>query len=340
MDLTTHYMGLKLPSPLVASSSPLTADLPSLLALQQAGAGAVVLPSLFAEQIAAEARRHDALSMAGANSSPEAGSYLPAPDGEHLQGHQYLDLVRRASRALAIPVIASLNGATEASWIAYARQLEDAGAAALELNIYFIASDITLDGRAIEQRYLDIVHAVRRQVAMPIAVKLSPYFSAPGNFAMQLVQAGAGGVVLFNRFYQPDIDTVRLKIRHNLALSRSSEMRLPLLWTAILHGQTGASIAASTGVHTVDDVVQYLLAGADVVMTTSALLEHGVGHMRTLVDGLGGWLERRGMAGPEAMRGMLSQSNTRHPEEYQRANYIRILQGYEAPARHFAGALP
>ena len=339
MDLTTHYMGLTLPAPLVASASPLTADLPSLVALQAAGAGAVVLPSLFAEQLAAESRRHAALSLAGAGSSPEAGSYLPAPDGAHLEGYQYLDLVRRASSALTIPVIASLNGATEASWLDYARQLEDAGASALELNIYFVASDLHLDGRAIEQRYLDIVHAVRQRVAMPLAVKLSPYFSAPGNFAIALAQAGANGVVLFNRFYQPDIDTVRLKIRNNLELSRSSEMRLPLLWTAILHGRIEASLAASTGVHTVDDVVQYLLAGADVVMTTSALLEHGVGHMRTLVDGLAGWLARRGMAGPDAMRGMLSQGNTSHPEAYQRANYIKILQGYDAPGLQSAGAL-
>ena len=338
MDLRTNYMGLPLRSPLVASASPLTSDLPSLLALQEAGAGAVVLPSLFAEQIEADTRRHVALSMAGANSSPEAGSYLPAVDDDAGQGHQYLDLVRRASSTLAIPVIASLNGATEANWVDYARRIEDAGASALELNIYFIASDLSLDGRAIEQRYLHIVQAVRQRVQIPIAVKLSPYFSAPGNFAIALAQAGANGVVLFNRFYQPDIDTVRLKIRANLELSRSSEMRLPLLWTAILHGHIDASLAASTGVHTVDDVVQYLLAGADVVMTTSALLEHGAGHIRTLVDGLAAWLERRGMADLCAMRGMLSQSNIARPEEYQRANYIKILQGYEAPGFHAIGA--
>jgi dihydroorotate dehydrogenase (fumarate) len=320
---------LKLRSPLVASASPLTAELPKLLALQDAGAGAVVLPSLFAEQIEADTRRHDALSSAGAHSSPEARSYLPAPAEFQLQAYQYIDLVRCASKQLEIPVIASLNGATQANWTDYARQLEDAGAAALELNIYFIATDLTQSGRDIEQRYLHIVNAVRQRVRIPIAVKLSPYFSAPGHFAIELAAAGANGLVLFNRFYQPDIDTVRLKIRNNLELSRSSEMRLPLLWIAVLHGRVAASLAATTGVHDADDVVQYLLAGADVVMTTSALLERGVGHMRTLVDGLAAWLDARGMAGLDGMRGMLAQRNSARPEEYQRANYIKILQGYE-----------
>jgi dihydroorotate dehydrogenase (fumarate) len=334
-------MGMQLPSPLVASASPLTADVAALLRLQDAGAGAVVLPSLFAEQIEAETRRHHALAMAGANSSPEAQSYFPSPAAHEMQGEQYLDLVRRARGALTIPVIASLNGATEASWTDYARQLEDAGASALELNIYFIPSDLTLDGHAIEQRYLNIVHAVRQRVRMPIAVKLSPYFSATGHFAVELAQAGANALVLFNRFYQPDIDTARLKIRNNLELSRSSEMRLPLMWTAILHGRIDASLAASTGVQTVDDVVQYLLAGADVVMTTSSLLEHGTNHMRTLVDGVAAWLDSRHMDGIDRMRGMLSQSRITHPEDYQRANYIKILHGYEPGAGlhfgHMAG---
>jgi dihydroorotate dehydrogenase (fumarate) len=333
MNLTTDYMGLTLRSPLIASASPLTSELPKLLALQDGGAGAVVLPSLFAEQIEADTRRMDALSGAGANSSPEARSYLPAPAHYQLQAYQYIDLVRCATRQLEIPVIASLNGATEGSgtdnWTDYARQLEDAGAAALELNIYFLATDLSQSGRDIEQRYLHIVNAVRQRVNIPIAVKLGPYFSAPGHFAIELAAAGANGLVLFNRFYQPDIDTARLKIRNNLELSRSSEMRLPLLWIAVLHGHIKASLAATTGVHSADDVVQYLLAGADVVMTTSALLEHGVGHMRTLVDGLTAWMEAREMAGLSGMRGMLAQRNSAHPELYQRANYIKILQGYE-----------
>ncbi|WP_426191590.1 dihydroorotate dehydrogenase-like protein [Massilia sp. DWR3-1-1] len=334
MNLTTPYMGLLLHSPLVASASPLTSELPKLLALQDAGAGAVVLPSLFAEQLEAQARRDEALSGAGAHNSPEAASYLPAPARHQLQAVQYIDLVRDASRQLAIPVIASLNGASVGSWVNYARQLEDAGAAALELNMYFVAADLSLDGRAVEQRYLDIVAAVRQRVRIPLAVKLSPYFSAPGHFAIELAGAGADALVLFNRFYQPDIDTVRLKIRKQLELSHPSEMRLPLLWIAILHGRINASLAASTGVHSADDVVQYLLAGADVVMTTSALLEHGVGHMRTLVDGLKQWLAQRDMDDLTRMRGLLAQGNCARPEEYQRANYIDILQGYQSTPAH------
>lgn len=329
MDLTSNYMGLTLRTPLVASASPLTDNLGSMRALEDAGAGAVVLPSLFAEQIDADSMRHEALSAAGSGSSPEANRYFPPANAYHVQASQYLELIRHASDALAIPVIASLNGASEESWTAYATDLQAAGASALELNIYFIPSDIDLSGHAVEQRYLDIVRAVAGRVTIPFAVKLSPYFSSVGNLAKELVEAGAGGLVLFNRFYQPDIDTVRLKIRTDLELSRSHEMRLPLLWIAILHGRLNASLAASTGVHTTDDVVKYLMAGADVVMTTSALLEHGVAHMRTLVDGLSQWLDNRDLQDLSHVRGLLSQHNIKDPVAYQRANYIKILQGYD-----------
>jgi len=332
MDLRTNYMGLALSSPLVASASPLTGEIGNVRALEDHGAGAVVLPSIFAEQIEAEHRRYEHLSGAGAASSPEARSYFPAADQYQLQAYQYLDVVRRAADAVRIPVIASLNGVSEDSWTSYATQLQQAGASALELNIYFIPSEFDLTGRDVEQRYLGIVRAVRGRITIPFAVKLSPYFSAPAHFACELAIAGADALVLFNRFYQPDIDTVRLKLRHDLALSQSHEMRLPLLWIAILHGRTTASLAASTGVQNADDVVKYLLAGADVVMTTSALLTHGVGHMRTLVDGLRHWLDSRDMSDLGRMRGMLSQRNIAHPEDYQRANYIKILQGYERGA--------
>jgi dihydroorotate dehydrogenase (fumarate) len=334
MDLSTNYMGLRLPTPLVASASPLNDDLGNLRALEDAGAGAVVLPSLFAEQIAVENARDERLRGAGAASSPEARNYLPASAHEHLDAHQYLDFVRRARDALAIPVIASLNGASNTSWIDYAQRLQEAGASALELNIYFIPSDLAQSGRDVEQRYLDIVRSVRAQLTIPLAVKLGPYFSSPGHMALQLADAGADALVLFNRFYQPDIDTVRLKIRTTLELSRANEMRLPLLWIAILHGKLRSALAATTGVHSADDVVQYLLAGADVVMTTSALLQHGTGHMRTLVDGLAAWLEARDMDSPDRMRGLLSQGNAINPDDYQRANYIKILQGYEGAYTH------
>lgn len=330
MDLTTRYMGLALRNPLIASASPLNAELSNLRALEDAGAGAVVLPSMFAEQIEAEEQRHARLVSVGMLSSPEASSYFPAQATNSAAADRYLRLVANARAAVHIPVIASLNAATEERWADYATQVEQAGASALELNIYFVATDLSLSGEQIEQRYLDILHAVKRRVSIPVAVKLSPYFSSPGNMAVRLSQAGADALVLFNRFYQPDIDVVKLEVVNDLELSRSSEMRLPLLWLAVLHARVTAALAATTGVHTVEDVVKYLLAGADTVMTTSALLRHGIGHMRQLVDGLATWLERRDMDGVGRIRGRLAQCNLADPRAYERVNYIRILQGYDA----------
>jgi dihydroorotate dehydrogenase (fumarate) len=333
MNLQTTYLGLTLANPLVASASPLNADLDNIKALEDAGAGAVVLPSIFAEQIEAEAARHEALVGVGASSSPEANGYFPTPDFYKVGPERYLELVRSARSAVSIPIIASLNAASDSDWEDYATQIQDAGASALELNIYFVPADISLSGRDVEQRYLDIIRAVKSRATIPLAVKVSPYFSSPGHMALEMVAAGADGLVLFNRFYQPDIDLVRLAISTDLELSRPSEMRLPLMWLAILHGRTKASLAATTGVHTADDVVKYLLAGADVVMTTSAILEHGTGHMRTLLDGLTDWLDRREMADLAHVRGLLSQGKIRNPEAYERANYIKVLQSYHAP-RH------
>jgi dihydroorotate dehydrogenase (fumarate) len=330
MDLNTRYMGLALRNPLIASASPLNDELRNLRALEDAGAAAVVLPSMFAEQIEAEDRRHEQLSCVGELSSPEAASYFPPQRGNSAAADRYLELIRSARSAVDIPVIASLNAATEESWTEYAKQVQEAGASALELNIYFVATDLSATGAEVERRYLDIVRAVRRCVAIPVAVKLSPYFSSPGHMAVQLADAGADALVLFNRFYQPDIDILRLEIVNDLDLSRSADMRLPLLWLAVLHGRVKASLAATTGVHSVDDVVKYLLAGADAVMTTSALLAHGIGHMRHLVDGLADWLEQRDMASVARIRGLLGQGKVRNPEAYERANYIEILQGYQA----------
>jgi len=329
MDLTTNFMGLTLRNPLVASASPLNAELANIRALEDAGAGAVVLPSVFAEQIEAEERRYEAVTGTGAFSSPEASSYFPKSDAYPMNSDRYLDLISSAKEAVSIPVIASLNTASEHTWIEYATQFQEAGADALELNIYVLPTDIRITGHDIEERYLAIVRAVKSCVTIPVAVKIGPYFSSPGHMAVELASAGADGLVLFNRFYQPDIDVVHLKIINDLELSRSSEMRLPLLWIAILHGRISASLAASTGAHTADDAVKYLLAGADIVMTTSALLEHGIGHMRTLVEGLSEWLEHRNIEAVSSIRGLLSQAKARSPEDYERANYIKILQGYE-----------
>ncbi|MCR4282517.1 MAG: dihydroorotate dehydrogenase-like protein [Bauldia sp.] len=333
MDLTTRYMGLKLKCPLVASASPLNTDIGNIRRLEDAGAGAVVLPSLFEEQIEAEAKRHDHLIGVGRESSPEASSYFPAASDYRIGPHQYLDLVRRASEAVDIPVIASLNGISDEGWISYAGLIAEAGATGLELNIYFIPADLSLTGREVEQRYLDILKSVRAIASIPVAVKLSPYFSAIGNLALELEKAGADGLVLFNRFYQPDLDLPRLQVLTDLKLSEPGEIRLPLLWLAVLFGRLKVSLAATTGVATADEVVKYLLVGADVVMTTSALLRHGVDYMATLRADLEAWLQAREFVSLDEVRGLMSQRKMKDPQAFERANYIRILQGY-APDRH------
>ena len=328
MDLTTDYLGLKLKSPLVASASPLNTELDNLLRLQAAGAGAVVLPSVFEEQIVREQEILDALIDHGAESFGEALSYFPAQTTYAFDTANHLSLIEKASAVLDIPVIASLNGITDSGWVDYARDIEAAGARAIELNVFFVPSDTALDGRAVEQRYTDIVRAVTAAVKVPVAVKIGPYFSSPGHMAGELVAAGAKGLVLFNRFYEPDIDPAKLAVQTSLELSHRFEMRLPLLWIGVLSGRIGASLAATTGVQSADDVVKYLLAGADVVMTTSALLRNGVGHMQVLHDGLADWLDARGLASPDAIRGKLAHGQVDNPEAYERANYIKVLQGY------------
>ena len=323
-------MGFSLKNPLVASASPLNTDIGNLRRLEDAGAAAVVLPSLFEEQLEAEEARHDFLTSFNADSSPEASGYFPPSLSYAVGPEAYLDLIRRAKAAVDIPVIASLNGITSEGWGSYARSIEEAGADGVELNVYFIPADLSLTGSAVEQRYVDVLMAVRGMVRIPVAVKLSPYFSAPGAMALKLQDAGADALVLFNRFYQPDIDLARLEVLPDLELSRHNEVRLPLLWLAVLSGHVKLSLAASTGVSSADDVVKYLLVGADVVMTTSALLRHGVGHMRVLVDGLKAWMAAREFSSLAEVRGLLSQQKVRDPQAFERANYIKILQGYPA----------
>ncbi len=327
MNLTTSYLGLELTSPLVASAGPLNRQLDNLQRLEECGAGAVVLPSVFQEQIEREHDIIDALIDRGAESFGEALSYFPAQTFA-LDTTNHLDLTEQAAAALKIPVIASLNGVTESGWIDYARDLQDAGAAAIELNVFLVPSDTAVSGAEIERRYTDIVSAVVSEVNIPVAVKIGPYFSSPGHMAGELVRAGAKGLVLFNRFYEPDIDPSSLSLQPSLELSHAYEMRLPLLWIGVLAGRCQASLAATTGVDSPEDVVKYLLAGADVVMTTSALLRHGPEHMQVLVDGLTDWLAARGLASPADIRGKMSQSNIDDPEAYERANYIQVLQGF------------
>lgn len=327
VDLTTRYLGLTLKSPLVASAGPLTATLDNIRRLEDFGAGAVVLPSLFEEQIEQERELIDRLETTGAESYAESLTYFPAPASPAIRPESYLELLRQASAAAAIPVIASLNGITDHGWIQYARQLQDAGARALELNVYFIPTETEMTGPEAEERYLTILRSVKRAVTIPVAIKLNPYFSAMAHFALQLVAAGADGLVLFNRFYQPDIDLGKLATVPSLDLSTPAEIRLPLLWIGALSGRVDASLAASTGVDGAEEVVKYLLAGADVVMTTSSLLRYGAAHMKALVDGLARWLGARDTA-LDRIRGSMNQRNIADKTAFARANYIRTLQGY------------
>jgi dihydroorotate dehydrogenase (fumarate) len=327
MDLTTRYMGLELKNPLVASASPLNAELGNIRHIEDSGAAAIVLPSIFEEQIEAEMRHYATLTAVGLESSPEAQSYFPESDEPGPQ--QYLDLIRRSVAAVDIPIIGSLNGTTDEGWIAYAKLIEEAGASGLELNVYFIPTDLSLTGRDVEQRYLEILREVRKVINIPVAIKLGPYFSSMGQIAMEFVGAGADALVLFNRFYQPDIDLVELRLLNDLELSTASEMRLPLLWIAVLSGRIDASLAASTGVENSEQVLKYLLAGADVVMTTSALLRNGPGYIEKLLTGTASWLSARDIESVDQIRGLLSQRNFRNPDTFGRANYMKILQGYD-----------
>jgi dihydroorotate dehydrogenase (fumarate) len=328
MDLGTDYLGLTLRNPIIASASPLSADVSTIRQLEDFGAGAVVLPSLFEEQIRQE-EQAEMLTSVGAESSPEATSYFPAGIVYNAGPHGYLDLVSRSRDAVDIPIIASLNGTTEAGWVDYARLIEQAGAAALELNIYRIASNPFITGAQAEADCVALVKAVRSQVGIPLAVKLHPYFSAFGALAIQLDQAGADGLVLFNRLYQPDIDLVQLRWSNDVELSYAGEIRLGLLWISLLSERLPhASLAASTGVQTADEVIKYLLAGADAVMTTSALLRHGPRHLRSLLSGLEVWLRARDFASVTAIKGLMRPPLDAKAEAHERENYFQSLSGY------------
>ena len=332
MDLTTRYLGLTLKNPLIASASPLTSDLGNLRRLEDCGAAALVLPSIFEEQIEAEEAESERLTTFRGESFPEALSYFPAAVNYSIGPQAYLENLRRASEAVAVPVIASLNGISRSGWCDYARLVEQAGANAIELNAYFVPSDLSLTGVEVEDLYLDVVRSVKSAVSIPVSVKLSPYFSAPGRMAVALAEAGADGLVLFNRFYQPDIDLTALRLQRDIELSSPAEIRLPLLWIGALAGNVRASLAASSGVDSVEEVVKYLLVGADVVMTTTALLRHGLKHIETLVEGLRNWLAARDIDSVAGIRGRMSRGVLNDPTAFDRANYIRILQSYTTRA--------
>lgn len=328
MTLTTRYLGLALRNPLVASASPLTAELDNIRRLEDHGIGAIVLPSIFEEQIVQDEERLERLISIGIDSVAEASTYLPASSEYGIGTDRYLELIASARRAVEIPIIASLNGVTDHGWIGYARDMQAAGAHAIELNVFWIPTEPSLTGRDVEQRVVDILASVKAAVSIPVAIKLSPYFSAIGDMARRLDVAGADGLVLFNRFYQPDIDLAALRLMPDLKLSSATEIRLPLLWIGVLHGEVRASLAATSGVQGSDEIVKYLLAGADAVMTTAALLRHGIGHGATMLAGLTRWLDARGFESVAAARGRLSRRRVANPEAFERGNYIKILQGH------------
>jgi dihydroorotate dehydrogenase (fumarate) len=329
MNLTTRYMGLTLKNPLIASASPLTGQAENIRWLEDAGASAVVMFSLFEEQLRHEQEARDHLLSAGSNSFAESLDYFPQVDDFKVGPDAYLNILRRATEIVDIPVIASLNGVTSEGWVDYAKQMQQAGAAAIELNVYYIATDPALTGRDVEQRYIDVLKAVKFAVTIPVAIKLGPFFSAFGNMARQLDEAGADALVLFNRFYQPDFDIEKLQVVPSLKLSTANEIRLPLLWIAVLHKQIKASLAATGGVASPVEVIKYLLAGADAVMTTSALLREGMYFMKVLVDGLSEWMSKKGYESVEQMKGSMSQQHVADPAAFERANYIKVLESYK-----------
>jgi dihydroorotate dehydrogenase (fumarate) len=324
MNLATSYLGLKLSNPLVASAGPMTQTAERIERLVEAGVGAVVLPSLFEEQIRAEADRDELLAEAGTDSFVEATSYLIDPDAS-VWPRQYLDLIGRAAGA-GVPVIASLNGSTPGGWTDYARAMQDAGAVAIELNIYYLPGDPLIASHDAEQRYIDILTAVKSVVSVPVAVKLTPYFSSFGDMALRLEKAGADGLVLFNRFMQADIDPDTFTVSTGFKLSSPAEATLSRSWIARLRGQLRSSLAASTGVETADDVAAYLLAGADVVMTTSALLRHGPDHVAALLDGLTAWMDRKGIGSVDEIRGLLAPGADTPQPGFGRYGYLRAVE--------------
>ncbi len=326
MDTKTRYLGLELRHPLVASAGPLTQTVDQVRTLADTGLGAIVLHSMFAERLLREAEHDQELEEAGADSFAEAISYFPSVLDAPEPGSAYLSLVERSAKAIDIPLIASLNAAGVGNWVGYARQLADAGASAIECNIYFVPGDVTLSGGDVEARQLEIVAAVTEAVSLPVAVKLSPFLSSPGNFALQVVQAGASGLVLFNRFLQPAVNTERLTVEPGVTLSNPAEAQVPRTWIATLRHHTDASLAATSGVAEATDVAAYLLAGADVVMTTSALVRHGAGYARTLIDGLADWMSAKRFNSVADFRGRLAVPSDADENAFARSGYQTALE--------------
>jgi dihydroorotate dehydrogenase (fumarate) len=329
MELSTTYLGIKLKNPIVASASPLSRSMDSMRQLEDAGASAIVMHSLFEEQIIHEAESLDHYKSAGTESYAEALTYFPDTGDYHFAPEEYLELVAKAANKLEIPVIASMNGITPGGWTSYAKKMAEAGASALELNIYYIPTDGTMASVDVENRYSDVLKEVRGAVKIPVAVKLSPFFSSIPNVAQRLVSEGADGLVLFNRFYQPDIDLEELDVKPGVELSNSYANRLPMRWIGILFGKTKASLAATSGVHTAEDVLKLTMVGADVTMMCSALLMHGPEYIGKVLKDLERWMQDHEYESIEQMKGSLSHKSIADPSAYERANYMKALNRYK-----------
>jgi dihydroorotate dehydrogenase (fumarate) len=332
VDLTTTYLGLELENPLVAAASPMTRTVDGVRSLEEAGVSAIVLPSVFEEQIEHEAFEMQRLMEQGEGSFVEGLSgFFPEFDDYATRTEAYLRHVTEAKEALSIPVIGSLNGTSNGGWVNYAKRIEEAGADALELNVYLIPTDPGTSGVEIEQRYLDLVWEVNEQVSIPVAVKIGPYFSSLPSMAVKLAEAGASGIVVFNRFYQPDIDLEELEVAPRVDLSTSADLLLPLRWVALLSGRVEANLAITSGVHTGEDIVKSLLVGADVAMVASAFLEEGPGHATTMLDEMRRWLDEHEYESTDQLRGSMSVGTAPNPDAFVRANYMKMLITYTTP---------
>ena len=329
MDMRTDYMGMTLKNPIVASSSPLSHNVDSIRRLEDAGAAAVVMYSLFEEQINLDSFYIDHYLTNGTNSFAESLSYFPEMQGYQAGPDEYMNLIRRAKEAVDIPIIGSLNGVSAGGWTDYAVLMQEAGADAIELNVYYIPANQDLDGSDIENIYLNILREVKRSVSIPVAIKLSPFFSSTANMAKRLVAEGANGLVLFNRFYQPDIDLETLEVVPRLVLSNSSELRLPLRWVAILYGRLLADLAITTGIHTSEDVLKALMAGAKVTMMASELLQNGIRRISVILDELRSWMQEHEYESVAQMIGSMSQQHCAEPAAFERANYMKTLASYQ-----------
>ena len=331
-DLSSTYLGFKLKNPLVVSACPLTGEIDQLKRLEQAGASAAILPSLFEEQIEHEAEQIVEAQEFGADSFAEALTYFPEQEDFHTGPEEYLKTVEAAKRAVAIPVIASLNGSSKGGWVRHAEMIQSAGADALELNIYFVPGDLDMTGREVEDRYLELVAAVKQTLSIPLAVKVGPYFSSMGNMAQRLIDAGADGLVLFNRFFHPDIDLTEMETRPQLHLSSPAELSVALRWIALLHGRVKASLAATGGIHDDADLAKSLLAGADVGMISSILYSKGIAEVSNILAGLSDWMEANEYASVEQLKGSMSRENCPDPSAFQRGDYMKSLTSFVGKA--------